>query len=135
MKAGFFKCENHGTMPLMLRSVSSLLVVCVFVWILPLGAFIKPSQEKTACGGNRAFHMCTMAMSQTQKNPGPQKISFTSASGVEKTNKSASSSGDNGFTNGSNSAKIQDSASKLVELDLILPRQLFFPVPAPIPKA
>lgn len=119
----------------MLRSVSPLLVVCFFAWILPLGAFIRPSQEKAACGGNRAFHMCTMEMSQPQKDPGPQKVSFTGGSGVEKTNKSASGSGGNDFTNGSILAKVHDKESRLAELNFILPRLTFFFTPDPVPKA
>jgi len=120
----------------MKKFISLFSAFTIFLWIMPLGAFIKPSEEKVTCGGNRAFHMCTMEISQPQKDPSPQKISFTSASsGIDKTNKSASGSGGNDFTNNSTLAKVQHKASKLVELDLIFPRQLFFPVPAPIPKA
>jgi hypothetical protein len=40
------------------RSVSAFTAVCLCLWLMPLGAFIKPAQEKLACGGKRAFHMC-----------------------------------------------------------------------------
>lgn len=35
-----------------------------FIWILPLGVFIKPAQEKLACDGQRAVCMCSHGMSQ-----------------------------------------------------------------------
>ena len=44
----------------MQRAVSSLLVVFFILWILPLGYFIKPSQEKTVCDGQRAMCMCSV---------------------------------------------------------------------------
>ena len=39
--------------------IASITLFLFFVWILPLGAFIKPSQEKTACDGQRAICMCS----------------------------------------------------------------------------
>ena len=44
----------------MQRAVSSLLVIFFILWILPLGYFIKPSQEKTVCDGQRAMCMCSV---------------------------------------------------------------------------
>lgn len=41
------------------RPFSIFILSAVFLWLMPLGAFIKPSQEATVCGGLRAFHMCT----------------------------------------------------------------------------
>ncbi len=114
--------------------VSAALSLAFCAWILPLGAFIKPSQEKTACGGARAFHMCTMGM-QAEKKADSDKITFTSASAAEKTNKPAASSGGNSFTQDSVSAGTSDKISRLAELDLILPKTLFLPGPAPVPKA
>ena len=78
----------------MLRSSAFFLLISLFLWFLPLGAFIKPAQEKTACGGQRAFHMCSM-MSGKVNTERPQKISFTNASGFNETGKvKGSSSGD-----------------------------------------
>ena len=38
----------------------SVIILFVFVsWLLPLGIFIKPSQEKIACDGQRAICMCS----------------------------------------------------------------------------
>jgi hypothetical protein len=44
------------------RLISSITVIGVLFWLLPLGAWIKPSQENKACNGQRAFHMCTQMM-------------------------------------------------------------------------
>lgn len=41
--------------------ISILTVLLFFIWILPLGVFIKPSQEKMTCGGKRAICMCSHA--------------------------------------------------------------------------
>ena len=91
--------DSYSMSQNMFRPISILLAASIFLWVLPLGAFIQPSQEKMACGGNRAFHMCSCATdgAQAKKDPGPQKISFTSASGMEKTNKADMSSGGNDF--------------------------------------
>lgn len=51
----------------MFRLSSLFITLCVFTWFLPLGAFIKPSQEKLACDGQRAFHMCT-CLTETDNN-------------------------------------------------------------------
>src|SRR5258708_462277 len=42
----------------MKRSLGSLLVLSFVLWILPLGNFIKPSQQRLACDGQRAICMC-----------------------------------------------------------------------------
>lgn len=74
---------------------SFIALACFCLWILPLGAFIKPSQEGTACGGKRAFHMCSMEMGKARPPESSQKISFTNASGFGHQGKSsASTSGD-----------------------------------------
>lgn len=120
----------------MRKLVALFSAACVFLWILPLGAFIRPSQEKTACDGKRAFHMCSMGFfSNEQKEPTSQKISFTSGSGVEKTNKSASGSGGNDFADESGFFQIPDKSSKVSEIGFILPNQSFFFVPEPVPKS
>ncbi len=49
--------------------VSLLSITLFFLWILPLGFFIKPDQEKTACGGLRAVCMCSMGTSAVQNKP------------------------------------------------------------------
>lgn len=53
-----------------MKPLVSLLSITLFIlWILPLGFFIKPNQEKTACGGLRAVCMCRMGFSALQNKP------------------------------------------------------------------
>lgn len=116
------------------KAVALFSAISIFAWILPLGNFIKPSQEKTACGGGRAMHMCTMGMSNMHKVPAPEKFTFSDASGVEKTNKSAGGSSGNDVMPMIERVRTETKDSKLMELSLIFPRQLFFSVPSPVPK-
>ncbi len=37
---------------------ASFLIISFLLWLLPLGYFIKPGQEKLACDGQRAVCMC-----------------------------------------------------------------------------
>ncbi|HXV19319.1 MAG TPA: hypothetical protein VD883_04500 [Candidatus Omnitrophota bacterium] len=53
----------------MFKSVSLFLTIALFAWLMPLGAFIKKTEEKTACGGKRAFHMCSMMQGKADPNP------------------------------------------------------------------
>jgi len=41
-----------------MKILTSMLVFSFILWVLPLGYFIKPSQEKAACNGERAICMC-----------------------------------------------------------------------------
>jgi hypothetical protein len=77
----------------MKRVGSSIVVFCVFVWLLPLGAFIKPTQEKKACDGRRAFHMCSMMSGKTSAEPSSEKVSISNSSGF---NENAQSQGSGG---------------------------------------
>lgn len=79
----------------MKRTAVLFSLVALVAWLLPLGAFIKPSMEKTACDGKRAFHMCSSMSGKAQaktvssagpafSNPsGPAKASTGSDSGNE----------------------------------------------------
>lgn len=42
----------------MQRLLSAVVLIIFFIWILPLGAFFKPSQAKIACDGQRAICLC-----------------------------------------------------------------------------
>ena len=42
----------------MKRLIVSFLLAGFILWILPLGFFIKPSQQNLACDGQRAMCMC-----------------------------------------------------------------------------
>jgi hypothetical protein len=44
----------------MKRALSLFLLVSFILWVLPLGVFIKPCQEKLLCDGQRAMCMCCM---------------------------------------------------------------------------
>ncbi len=55
----------------MRRFIGFLTVLLFFIWILPLGIFIKPSQEKVACDGQRAICLCShLIAKQEAKNAG-----------------------------------------------------------------
>ena len=76
------------------RFITLLTTICLAVWIMPLGAFIKPSQEKIACDGQRPFHMCRMMSGKVRPdNEFSSKISFSNASNVNAQAKSAASAG------------------------------------------
>jgi hypothetical protein len=83
----------------MKRVLSAAAACAVFVWILPLGVFIRPSQEGAACHGKRAFHMCAMARGKADlaRSGG---VAFTAASGLEKEPRAPAASGDPSFTTG-----------------------------------
>jgi hypothetical protein len=54
-----------------MKRLSILFLVIIFsFWILPLGVFIKPAQEKSACGGERAICMCHVSF-QASAAAGP----------------------------------------------------------------
>jgi hypothetical protein len=80
----------------MRKVVSLFITLAVLVWLMPLGAFIKPSEEKSACGGKRAFHMCSMMQAKADPNPSTTPV-FQSASGFEHQAKSQASGGGNEF--------------------------------------
>ncbi len=53
----------------MSHCLPSLIAILFFIWILPLGFFIKPSQEKMACNGQRAICLCTHTKAKVKNNP------------------------------------------------------------------
>ena len=73
----------------MQRAVSSLLVIFFILWILPLGYFIKPSQEKIVCDGQRGMCMCSVHFAH--KSPSNPLNGITSIN--PNANKEAPSSG------------------------------------------
>ena len=81
--------EIFDIVSLMQRAVSSLLVIFFILWILPLGYFIKPSQQKTFCDGQRGMCMCTMFMVKKAPSHSPNQISMPSGG----SNHESSSSG------------------------------------------
>ena len=53
----------------MQRLGASLIVGVFLVWLLPLGIFIKPSQERIACDGQRAICMCHHSIEKIKSSP------------------------------------------------------------------
>lgn len=74
-----------------LSKLHALFLALAFsAWILPLGQFIKPSEEYKTCGGKRAFHQCSMMQGKVRTESSP--IAYSAASGAESQPKSAASS-------------------------------------------
>ena len=74
----------------MQRLVTLLIVGLFFIWILPLGVFIKPSQEKIACDGQRAICLCHMQVAKAHSSGHSDKPMLAHNNG---SNKEAASSG------------------------------------------
>ncbi len=75
-----------------MRRHAALLTICLFlIWILPLGIFIKPSQEKITCDGQRAICMCHHMEAKVKRSP-IEGYGFKGNSGSNKES-SASSGG------------------------------------------
>ena len=56
--------------------IRSLTVLLFFIWILPLGFFIKPAQEKFACDGQRALCLCTHTQVEKGKGSPIERVSL-----------------------------------------------------------
>jgi hypothetical protein len=74
----------------MRRLVSSILMFVFVSWLLPLGVFIKPSQEKIFCGGQRAICLCSH-MKTKNKNAEAVKTIAKTNTGAQKEESSGSS--------------------------------------------
>ncbi len=70
------------------RCVSVLVLFLFFVWIIPLGAFIDPSKEDKACGGQRAICLCSLHLEKNQNRNHAPKIAITNP-GVNKESRPA----------------------------------------------
>ena len=77
----------------MKRLLALFLLIGFVCWIMPLGYFIKPSQEKTVCDGQRAMCMCSVMMGHKAVDKAMAGISLKAASA----NKENSSSAGNYF--------------------------------------
>ncbi len=122
-----------------MRYLSGLFTLAAFfLWIQPLGAFIAPSMEEAACGGNRAFHMCsTQFAAQIASSPAGasgQKTHMTSSTsvGVEKTGQ-ASGSGAQMDIAGQN-LLTDVSLRRFADAASVFPAQIFFSPASPVPK-
>lgn len=72
---------------------AAFLTLTLFLWLMPLGTFIKPSQEKTACDGQRPFHMCSMMAGKAEASGTKGKIVLANPTSGPQA-KSAASGGD-----------------------------------------
>ncbi|MDO8580748.1 MAG: hypothetical protein Q7S13_04645 [Candidatus Omnitrophota bacterium] len=68
----------------MKRNIALSLIVLFFVWILPLGVFIKPEQEKQACNGQRAICLCSSHLAKNTDQTAVKIFSPGSAHAHEK---------------------------------------------------
>jgi len=73
----------------MKNSLTIFIVSTFLLWILPLGFFIQPSQEKTACDGQRAMCMCRLGAPKADK-PVMAGININAASAHKDNSSSAS---------------------------------------------
>lgn len=69
----------------MKKLASGIILIIFTAWVLPLGAFFKPEQEKTACNGERAICLCThIAKKQAAKMDGQQYFKYAGNTDKEK---------------------------------------------------
>ena len=66
----------------MRRLISSLTLLLFFIWILPLGVFIRPSDAKRFCNGQRAICLCAHLVAKHK--PSTMKVFAAQQGGVEK---------------------------------------------------
>lgn len=104
-----------------------LIAVLFCVWIIPLGAFIKPKDEKKACNGRRAICLCThLVKKQMAKMAGKQFL--INGGGVNKEQSSSPSFGPDFFltikTYNSHLAKNPYSRSALIPINQLFTRPI-----------
>lgn len=75
--------------------ISSLTLLLFFIWILPLGFFFKPSQQASACGGQRAVCLCSHTDTKSVKSAKASGFGFQQ-NGTSANKEAASSSGGGG---------------------------------------
>src|SRR4051812_38537549 len=74
-----------------MRLKSCLVLGLFFIWILPLGAFINPANEKLACDGQRAICLCRHNLIKLQDH-GEGKRLIKTAPTTERDNSHGTSS-------------------------------------------
>jgi hypothetical protein len=72
----------------MKKLLAALIVISFILWILPLGYFIKPSQEKLVCDGQRAICMCYMVGHKSPDKAMEPGIALKAGSSSNKENSS-----------------------------------------------
>jgi hypothetical protein len=58
----------------MSRLTSVLTLILFLLWIMPLGAFIDPSNEDKACGGQRAICLCAHLLKKSEDRSAGKNI-------------------------------------------------------------
>jgi hypothetical protein len=76
----------------MKKSLILFLAVSFIIWILPLGYFIKPSQQKIACDGQRAMCMCHAFIPKSSDITMGPGAAFKAGSSTNKENSSSGAS-------------------------------------------
>ncbi len=71
------------------RVMCVIILLCFFIWILPLGAFIRVTDEQEVCGGQRAICLCSHHLAKN-KSSSHGKVVIVNPGGV---NKEAGSAG------------------------------------------
>jgi len=56
--------------------LTALTLIVFMAWLLPLGIYIKPSQEKIACDGQRAICLCHVGLHKAANKPMEPGISL-----------------------------------------------------------
>ncbi len=124
--------EKRGTGHKVMRRILTSLILVVFViWLLPLGIFIKPAQEKMACNGQRAVCLCTNLLKKAQAK------GFVASTVVRNTSsqKEFSSGGaSHYFTLALRSVLMKPTAQFVVETDDSPSTVAFVNLPDPVPK-
>ena len=64
----------------MKRFIGILTSILFVVWLLPLGVFIAPSEEKIVCGGKRAICLCSHRPDKTKAEHKAEAPSYQSGS-------------------------------------------------------
>ena len=113
------------------KGIALFSLLALGLWLLPLGAFIKASEEAVACGGKRAFHCCMMSGKVHTDNSG--KVSFSNAGSAEKTAKSSAAGGDD-FVSSSAILARKDEAGLLKPAGFFIVPSFVQEVSAPPPK-
>ncbi len=118
------------------RSAASFALIAFFLWILPLGSFIRPADEESACGGKRAMHMCGMKTAgtsvKTGEKPAREGIAFSNPSAPEKGPGASAASSDIAFSEARRVETIL--SSRFSARETLPPLQVIRYTPSPVPK-
>jgi hypothetical protein len=75
----------------MKKNIAVISGLLFFIWILPLGVFIKPGQEQLACNGQRAICLCSSHLAKNTEQTAVKVFSPGASHAHEKSPSSGSS--------------------------------------------